>query len=180
MNEPTKQPDDKKRYWGKYRGMVINNVDPKLLGRVLVQVPDVLGVGVSSWAMMCMPFGGVQSGMYAPPSIGACVWVEFEQGDSDYPILAGAYYRNLAEKPALTAATPPGVDVVYVGTKAQNGMLMSDVPGPTGGFLFKTTQGASVMINDTHILIQNGKGASIEMIGATVFINGVMLTIGPA
>ena len=39
-------PEEK--YYGKYRGLVLNNIDPLQKGRLLVQVPDVLGLGTSS------------------------------------------------------------------------------------------------------------------------------------
>ena len=43
------------RYYGKYRGMVLNNIDPMQQGRLQVQVPDVAGVIPASWAMpFCM------------------------------------------------------------------------------------------------------------------------------
>ena len=32
------------RYYGKYRGTVLNNVDPMQQGRLQVQVPDVAGL----------------------------------------------------------------------------------------------------------------------------------------
>ena len=50
------------RHYGKFRGVVIGNIDPMQMGRIQVQVPDVLGLGVSSWAMPCVPFAGQQSG----------------------------------------------------------------------------------------------------------------------
>ena len=31
------------RFYGKYRGVVINNIDPVQIGRIQAQVPDVLG-----------------------------------------------------------------------------------------------------------------------------------------
>ena len=46
---------DGQKYYGKYRGMVLNNVDPMQIGRLLVQVPDVTGLIPSSWAMPCFP-----------------------------------------------------------------------------------------------------------------------------
>jgi hypothetical protein len=70
------------RFYGKYRGMVLNNVDPMSRGRLLVQVPDVTLFGPASWAEACFPGGGLQFGMIAIPMIGSGVWVEFEQGDS--------------------------------------------------------------------------------------------------
>ena len=30
-------------YYGKYRGTVLNNVDPEFRGRLMLSVPDVLG-----------------------------------------------------------------------------------------------------------------------------------------
>ena len=50
------------RFYGKYRGTVINNVDPMQMGRLQVQVPDVAGLLPTSWAMPCFPFGGQTDG----------------------------------------------------------------------------------------------------------------------
>ena len=44
-------------------------------------------------------------------------------------------------------------------TPLQNGLTISDVPGPTGGIMIKSTTGAMLIVNDTGIYIQNGKGA---------------------
>ena len=43
------------RFYGKYRGMVLSNVDPMQRGRLLVQVPDVTQFGPASWAEPCFP-----------------------------------------------------------------------------------------------------------------------------
>ena len=168
---------ESKKYFGKYRGMVINNVDPLQIGRLLVQVPDVLGPIPSSWAMPCLPFTGKQMGMWCLPQIGTGVWVEFEQGDPDHPIWSGCWYGIAAEVPALALAAPPGVPNVVLQTTAQNTLMLSDLPGPTGGILLKTTTGAFISVNDLGITISNGKGAIITMLGPTVDINMTALTI---
>ena len=49
---------------------------------------------------------------------------------------------------------------------------MSDVPGPTGGIMLKSTTGAMVLVNDMGITISNGKGASIIMTGPSITITG--------
>ena len=36
--------DGHSKYYGKYRGMVVNNIDPMQMGRLQVQVPDVAGL----------------------------------------------------------------------------------------------------------------------------------------
>src|SRR5712691_10923681 len=99
--------NDSKRYFGKYRGTVTNNVDPLQIGRVQVMVPDVLNIMPSSWAMPCFSVTGKQMGTWLLPQIGAGVWIEFEQGDPDYPIWSGSWYGSAAEVPALALAAPP-------------------------------------------------------------------------
>jgi uncharacterized protein involved in type VI secretion and phage assembly len=159
------------QYFGKYRGTVINNVDPLQIGRLMVQVPDVSNIIPSTWAMPCVPFAGIQSGFYAVPPIGSGVWIEFEHGDSDYPIWVGGYWGSAAEIPALVLAAPPGVPQILLHTTGQNTLLISDVPGPTGGILLKSSTGAMISISDIGITISNGQGATIAMTGPAVTVN---------
>jgi uncharacterized protein involved in type VI secretion and phage assembly len=163
--------------FGKYRGMVLNNVDPMQIGRLLIQVPDALGLAMSSWAMPCFPVTGKQMGFWAIPQIGTGVWVEFEQGDTDYPIWSGCWYGSAADVPALALATVPPLSSVFMQTAAQVTFQMSDLPGPAGGILLKTATGAMIMVNDVAITISNGKGATIVMTGPTVTINAGALVV---
>jgi uncharacterized protein involved in type VI secretion and phage assembly len=137
----------------------------------------VLGPSISSWAMPCLPFAGTQTGVYYFPPIGSNVWVEFESGDTDYPIWVGGFWTNAAEVPALALAGAPGLQRFVVSLLAQSTLMVSDVPGPTGGILLKTTTGALLSINETGITISNGQGATITMNGPTVTINAGALTI---
>lgn len=170
MSEP-------KKFYGKYRGTVVNNVDPEKRGRIQVMVPDVSGVMESSWAMPCVPVGGMQTGMFAVPPIGAGVWVEFEQGDPDYPIWTGCFWGSAAEVPMLAQSVQPPVSGIALQTSLQNGIVVSDMPGPNGGIMLRSATGATIIVNDTGIYIQNGKGASITLIGSTVTINEGALTV---
>ncbi len=164
------------QYFGKYRGTVINNIDPEQMGRLMVQVPDVSSLLPSTWAMPCVPFGGLQNGFIALPAIGSGVWIEFEQGNPDYPIWSGCYWDK-DQLPPLALAGVPGVQQVVIQTVLQNGLTISDVPGPTGGILLKTATGAMISISDTGITISNGQGASIVMTGPAVTINQGALEI---
>ncbi|MEZ5628234.1 MAG: phage baseplate assembly protein V [Rhodocyclaceae bacterium] len=165
------------KYYGKYRGMVLNNIDPMQQGRLQVQVPDVAGLAPASWAMPCVPIAGIQNGMMALPVIGSGVWVEFEQGNPDHPIWVGCFWGSAAEVPALALATPPGLPAITFQTPLQNGVTISDLPGPTGGIMLKSATGATLIVNDTGIYIQNGKGAMITLVGPTVTINNGALTV---
>lgn len=159
------------KYFGKYRGTVLDNIDPMQMGRLMVQVPDVSNVLPSTWAMPCLPFAGIQSGFYTVPDIGSGVWIEFEQGNIDYPIWVGCYWGTAADLPALALAAPPGVPQVVVQTSGQNMLLVSDVPGPTGGILLKTASGAFISISDTGIILDNGQGATVVLAGPAVTVN---------
>jgi type VI secretion system (T6SS) baseplate-like injector VgrG len=83
-----------RRFYGKYRGFVVNNMDPKRLGRLTLRVPSVLGRDVvTGWAMPCVPFGGQKNqGFLCIPDVGAGVWVEFEEGDLEFPIWVGTFW----------------------------------------------------------------------------------------
>jgi uncharacterized protein involved in type VI secretion and phage assembly len=148
-----------------------------MIGRLLVQVPDVLGLGVSSWAMPCVPVAGPQMGVYVVPPVSSGVWVEFEGGNPDYPIWSGCFWGSTAEVPPLAFAGLPVSPNIVLQTTGQSTIVVSDLPGPTGGIMLKSLTGASIIVNDTGIYIQNGKGASIVMAGPAVTINNGALTI---
>lgn len=168
--------NDRVLYHGKFRGTVVNNVDPMQIGRLQVNVPDA-PLTISSWAMPCFSFAGVQSGAWMLPTVGAGVWVEFEQGDLDYPIWTGCFFGTPAEVPTLALAAAPGVPNVVVQTTGQNTLMLSDVPGPTGGILLKSTTGALISVNEVGITISNGQGATIVLTGPTVTVNAGALVV---
>ena len=165
-----------KQYFGKYRGKVVQNVDPENRGRIQVMAPGVMGEN-PNWAMPCLPVAGIQMGTYVVPSIGANVWVEFEEGNPGKPIWSGCFWGFAAEVPALGLAGNPASPSIVLQTTGQNTVVISDVPGPAGGIILKSVQGASIMVNDTGITISNGKGAIITLIGPTVDINAGALTV---
>ena len=163
--------------FGLFRGTCVNNIDPMQMGRLMVQVPDVTSLIPGTWAMPCVPVAGIQNGMVALPMIGSGVWVEYEQGDPDFPIWVGCFWGSAAELPALSHLTPPPISAITLQTPLQIGLTISDLPGPTGGIMLKSTTGASIIVNDTGIYIQNGKGASIVMAGPSVTVNAGALVV---
>ncbi len=175
------EPAQKKRYYGKYRGLVIDNIDPLQTGRIMAQVPSVAGEIPSTWALPCVPAAGIQSGIFIVPPIGSQVWIEFEQGDPDYPIWTGGFWGTAAEVPVFAIAPPaipPGQNILLQ-TTGQNMLLISDAaPTPvTGGIILKSTTGAMLVVNDTGIYISNGQGAMITLIGPTTDVNIGALTV---
>lgn len=96
------------QYFGKYRGLVVENDDPSNRGRIKVKVPDILG-DETSWAMPCVPYAGDGAGHYLIPAPGSGVWVEFERGDPAFPIWVGNFWADnqLPKNEAGQQAAPP-------------------------------------------------------------------------
>ena len=80
------------KLYGLYRAVVRNQIDPTLKGRLEVEIPEVLDVGVLSWAQPCLSVAdarAINEGNFALPPVGAPVWVMFEGGDPERPIWIG-------------------------------------------------------------------------------------------
>ncbi|MDD5094275.1 MAG: phage baseplate assembly protein V [Dehalococcoidia bacterium] len=158
------------KFFGKYRGTVANNVDPMQQGRIQVNCPSVLGDGQMSWAMPCSPYAGSSVGLFTIPPAGANVWVEFEEGEPDYPIWSGCFWGT-GEVPASPAIAEMKVFKTDTAT-----ITINDTPG-AGGIKIETTAGMKIEISATGIEINNGSGASIKLQGNKVTINDSALEV---
>jgi len=167
-----------KTFYGKYRGVVTDINDPRMIGRVRATVPDVMGDRESGWAMPSAPFGGNGMGFFALPKVGAGVWIEFECGDPDYPIWSGCWFGSKAEMPPVLLTEPPDSAFKKVLLKTEGGhrILLDDTPGK-GGITLETSDGQKVVISATGIEIDNGRGASIKLTGSQVSVNGGALEV---
>jgi len=170
--------DGTTKYYGLYRATVVNNIDPMQMGRIQVIVLDAGGFTPSSFANPCLPFAGKQSGLFVLPQIGSGVWIQFENGDPDQPVWMGGWFGSVAEVPAFALAGNPVSPSIVLQSGLQNMLMISDMAGPTGGFMLKTTLGAFISINDTTgITLSDGKGGMITMIGGVITINQGALLI---
>ena len=169
-----------KKYFGKYRGTVLDNVDEMMRGRILAEVPAVSSLFPTNWCEPCLPLAGIQMGSYFVPQIGAGVWIEYEQGDPARPIWTGCFWGSVAEVPALAQAGLPASPSIVLQTSGQNTVMLSDMPGAVGGILLKTPTGM-LSISDTGIIIQSGE-STISMLGTVITItNGAAsIVLGPA
>lgn len=80
-----------RRYYGIYRGKVVNNKDPQKKRRLSVQVPGVLFSQSTSWAWPME----VASTKTEVPNVGQGVWVMFEAGDPSFPVWSGVFGKNI-------------------------------------------------------------------------------------
>ena len=169
-------------YYGKYRGTVLQNVDPEQRGRLQLTIPDVLGAIPSSWAEPCVPLAGPTGppmGVYMVPPIGAGVWVEFEHGDPDHPIWVGCRWGSQSDVPTLAKAGNPADPNIIIQSLLQHSVMISDMPPTpaTGGVILQSTTKAMIVVNDSGIYLDNGKGASIMLVGPNVTINKGALVV---
>ncbi len=147
------------RFYGKHRGFVVENDDPEQLGRLRLKIPSVLGNEVvTGWAMPCLPYGGSDNlGLLFIPEIDAGVWVEFEEGDLEFPIWVGAFWS----KPGGESELPkPNND-----TGAEEGSVQS----PPTRKIIKTLSGHSIQFEDDgsalRILITDGENENHILFG---------------
>jgi len=162
-------------FYGKYRGVVSSTNDPLMIGRIQARVPDVMGDDDSGWAMPCVPFAGTGMGFFALPADGAGVWMEFEQGDPDFPIWTGCWWGSATELPTQVL-TPPQSNKILLRTDGGSSILVDETPG-VGGITLTTSTGQKIVISATGIEIDNGSGASIKLQGPQVSINGGALEV---
>lgn len=161
-------------FYGKYRGVVTDVNDPRMIGRIKAMVPDVMGDRESGWAMPSVPFGGDGMGFFALPKKGAGVWIEFECGDPDYPIWSGCWFGSATEVPPVLLAPP--YKKFLLKTEGGHSILLDDTPGK-GGITLETSGGQKIVVSATGIEIDNGQGASIKLTGPQVSVNGGALEV---
>lgn len=155
------------KYYGVYRGKVIDNKDKDFLGRCTLEVPSVYGSDIESpWAFPDAKLGG--NVFFDPPPVGSYVWVEFEQGDVNFPTYRGG-----------PIVTPPEEVLKTVDGKSRK------VPGAYG---WKTPMGHLIMTDDDpdkpNIRIVHSSGSTLLMDdegnikltpkSGTVFVEGTL------
>lgn len=81
------------------RAVVVDNVDPEKMGRVMVRFAwqDVVEENKEKnypWIRIAQPYGGNQKGCYILPEIGEEVMVGFEHQNMEKPFVMGTLYHN--------------------------------------------------------------------------------------
>jgi hypothetical protein len=118
---------------GKYRGKVVNNIDPLMEGRIIALVPAISEMPLS-WATPCVPYAGRGVGFFAVPPIGANVWIEFEGGDPGKPIWTGCFWGKgeAPAQPAVPTTTMLKTELITLSFNDLTAELKLEVKSPTG------------------------------------------------
>ncbi|MFI1034824.1 phage baseplate assembly protein V [Streptomyces sp. NPDC020951] len=168
------------QWHGLYEGVVVSAVDPTGVGRLLVRVPEVLGDDAPVWAVPVTPLAGSDCGMYVVPPPDSGVWVRFLDGDPERAVWVGFRRGGSGDVPSAAQSTPPGVPQIVLATPTGNALVLSDLPGPTGGIKLQLhgENGPFIKINETSIEISCGPGlATIQLVGPQVTVNNGALTV---
>ncbi len=155
-------------YYGKYRGIVTDNDDPKQLGRLRARVELLSDVEIG-WALPAAATAGAGSGLFAMPPTGAGVWIEFEAGKLQRPVWSGCWWGDgqLPEKPT------PGITRL----KTPGGHTIS-LDDTSGSEQIKITDknGALIVMKSSGIEISKG-GQKIVLTQPSVKINDGALEV---
>ena len=157
-------------FHGKFRGVVSDNRDPLMMGRIRAKVQDVFGENESGWALPALPYAGNGVGLFLIPPIKASVWIEFEHGDPEYPIWTGCFWA-----PGELPASPAVAEIKVLKTDTAT-ITLNDLPGATG-ITIETDMGMKIVIDAKGIEITNGQLASVKLAQSTVSINGNALEV---
>jgi uncharacterized protein involved in type VI secretion and phage assembly len=162
-----------RRFYGKYRGLVVDVEDPEKLGRIKVQVPSVLGSQVSTgWAMPCVPYGGLANrGFLFVPEVGAGVWVEFEEGDLEFPVWVGTFWSKPGGEPDVPkingpdgaegeVQSPPTRKIIK--TAKGHTLQFEDKDGEERIVLWEATHKHVVSLDEVGVAVTDGFGNSIK------------------
>lgn len=170
-------------FYGKYRGKVVNNVDPLMLGRIVALVPAVSELPLG-WALPNAPFAGSGVGFFALPPIGANVWIEFEGGDPDYPIWTGCFWGEgeSPAQPALPTTVMLKTQLVTLSLNDLTAELKLEANTPAGiRTVVLTPEGIKLSSNDVTVTI-NQESIDLKHTTSTGTLapQGITLTSGPA
>ncbi len=170
------------KLFGKYRGTVIDSVDPTNRARLKVRAPAALG-DLEVWAMPCVPYAGDGVGFLFRPDPGTGVWVEFEAGDPSLPIWSGFFWGD-SQIPINASAATANV----IRTHKVTLVLDDDVPeirvAVDGGGVLTVGEDvvlarnqATVTVTVNGVSSQSGSGAQVAIVGPDVSINNGALEI---
>jgi uncharacterized protein involved in type VI secretion and phage assembly len=160
-------------FYGKYRGLIVDNEDPTKRGRVKVRVPAVMGE-TDVWAMPCVPYAGDGVGLFTVPPVGTGVWVEFEAGDPSFPIWVGCFWGDdeIPSDDAVPAIKFLRTDKVTLRIDDDAGELLIEVDG---GSTIRIT--ADEIQRESARLLDRAGGNRTELSASKFDVNGGALEV---
>jgi hypothetical protein len=160
------------RYYGIYRGVVIDNVDPENRGRCRVIVPATGqltedDVPPNLYALPCMTGlsvgkSGELHGCFFPPNIGDQVFVTFEQGMTTGPIYMGGWvHAGSVNGPELRTqdASVKGIRTKYghyISFNDESGAIQIERGNASGG-----PSGTKIVFDGSTVSVLSPSGSNV-------------------
>ena len=165
------------RFYGKYRGIVQDNEDPLMQGRIQATVPGRAGRRRER-AGRCPArrSPAIGSGFFALPPVGAGVWIEFEHGDPDYPIWIGLLGGARPPSCRRRLLAPP-YQKVMLKTTAATASRSTTRPASAASRSRRRPGRRSSLTRDRDRDRQRAWAATIELHGPQVSINDGALEV---
>ena len=176
-------------FYGIYRGYVEYINDPLQVGRVKVRILSLYGMPDQTpteglpWAYVTAPFGGGHDfGTKIIPPVGTTVYVMFEAGEKEYPVVVGTWDGNPPDYTPMgrnskgtlptgkisMSATPSEPWLAPPGPDSPKEFLLQRNNSPERYIPFKSPKGAVIDIEDrdeaehTNIVDRAGQGLFMD------------------
>ncbi|MFZ3566659.1 phage baseplate assembly protein V [Streptomyces sp. BH097] len=158
------------QYFGKYSATVEDNRDADKLGILQVSVPTIFPPDELVPARAALPYG-----MFFVPENGTHIWVEFEGGDTAFPLwtgvqhIAGTFAPEAAKNPPTVRAfrTPTGHLLVFDDTSGSESVVLTDGAhthtltfDKNGVTLTDGTNKHVIELTSSAVNIKHGKGVA--------------------
>jgi uncharacterized protein involved in type VI secretion and phage assembly len=150
-----------KNVFGKYRAIVVNIQDKLHMGRILVKCPQIYGESDSPYCLPCMPFTGNNYGTIMLPDINSTVWIEFEEGDTDYPVWTGGWWTQ--DKTPYTSYTDANYKTI-IKSKTGHTILLNDKVGEES-IQIVDKSGSKLTLSSTGINIESSSDLVLKATG---------------
>jgi uncharacterized protein involved in type VI secretion and phage assembly len=168
---------------GVVRGLVSDNQDPSMLGRVKVRFPWLDEDYSSTWAPVMQLGAGPDSGTFFLPAVGDEVLVGFEHGRVDRPVVIGGLFNKTDKPPDYGAFLDDGA-VTGRGIWSRNGhrITLHDADDSAGIILRAVDgQGGSVVsiglnAKDKKLFVMSEGDVEVEALG-DITLKGANVTV---
>jgi phage baseplate assembly protein gpV len=171
------------RYYGIYRAIVIDNVDPERRGRCRVLVPSIgqqseQNIPANLYAIPCstglsVGKSGQPHGCFFPPDIGDQVFVVFEDGLPANPIYLGGWIHAGTENGGVLRSQDAHIKGIrtkyghYISFNDESGAITVERGAGEGA-----ASGTKVTLNGPTISVVSQDGSNIVLTTDTVTVEG--------
>jgi phage baseplate assembly protein gpV len=168
-----------RKIYGVVVGVVVDVLDPLMLGRVKVRVPAIDPLDDIGWARVSTPMTGFLSGHYMLPTLADEVLVAFESGDVKAPVVIGSLWNATHPPPFPTPLigervirTPEGSQLGFRMVPPAVTLTTPDMtPAATGfppGITIASNEMITLMCGPTQIILTP---AGLTITAPSVIIN---------